>query len=443
MSDSSSQPRASTVARRFFTTVWPAVSAADSESQRRKKFALRCGQLTVVAMVVFAVAGRMAAQSSWPQAAGLVAAGLVYVVWYLYGLRGAVRWVLWQRGAGPPPVWPPPAGRKEVVYFAVQLGLAGLICWLGGRKGSPLLVWLVLLPPVAQSAFMLRRGGVAVVSGISMGLLVGVGCWQHGWRGWDPLPESLLEFSYAVLFTLVLTTLAVSSERARGEVERLAGELSAANEKLRAYAVQAEELAATRERNRLAREVHDSLGHYLTVVNVQIEAARALRERDPARTWDALDQAQALTQQGLQDIRRSVAALRASPLDDQPLAQVLHEVVNRSCATGLAAELQVWGEARALSPQARLALYRAGQEGLTNVRKHARVAEARLALDFRAPAKVSLSVTDKGAGADLATATAGGFGLLGLRERVQLLGGAVRVQTAPGAGFFLEVEVPG
>jgi signal transduction histidine kinase len=252
-----------------------------------------------------------------------------------------------------------------------------------------------------------------------------------------------LEFSYAVLFTLVLTTLAVSSERARGEVERLAGELSAANEKLRAYAVQAEELAATRERNRLAREVHDSLGHYLTVVNVQIEAARALRERDPARTWDALDQAQALTQQGLQDIRRSVAALRASPLDDQPLAQVLHEVVNRSCATGLAAELQVWGEARALSPQARLALYRAGQEGLTNVRKHARVAEARLALDFRAPAKVSLSVTDKGAGADLATATAGGFGLLGLRERVQLLGGAVRVQTAPGAGFFLEVEVPG
>src|SRR5580658_7716617 len=132
MSDSSSQPRAAAAARRFLATVWPAVSEADSESQRRKKFALRCGQLTVVAMVVFAVAGRMAAQSSWPQAAGLVAAGLVYVVWYLYGLRGAVGWVLWQRGAGPPPVWPPPAGRKEVLYFAVQLGLAGLICLLGG-----------------------------------------------------------------------------------------------------------------------------------------------------------------------------------------------------------------------------------------------------------------------------------------------------------------------
>jgi signal transduction histidine kinase len=273
---------------------------------------------------------------------------------------------------------------------------------------------------------------------MSMGILVCVG-W---WHGWNSLPEALLEFSYGVLFTLVFSTLAVSSEKARGKVEGLAGELSAANRKLREYAVQAEELAAARERNRLAREIHDSLGHYLTVVNMQIEAARALQNCDPARARDALDKAQALTQQGLQDIRRSVATLRASPLNDQPLAEALRQIVDGSCATGLPAEMQVWGETRVLSPQARLTLYRAGQEGLTNVRKHARASQARLVLDFRSTTKVCLSVTDDGAGAAAGAAAAGGFGLLGLRERAQLLGGTVRVQTVPGAGFALEVEVP-
>jgi signal transduction histidine kinase len=263
------------------------------------------------------------------------------------------------------------------------------------------------------------------------------------WHGWTMAPTALLEFSFAVLFTLVFTQLAVGSERARGEMQRLAGELGDANRKLRAYAVQVEELAATRERNRLARDIHDSLGHYLTVVNVQLEAARALRERDPARARDALDKAQALTQEGLQEIRCSVAALRASPLDDKPLADALRQVVEESRASGLAAEMQVLGEPRALTPQAALTLYRTGQEGLTNVRKHAGASRAWLVLDFQAAAKVRLSVNDDGAGAMEDDGATAGFGLLGLRERAQLLGGEVRVQTAPRAGFTLEVEVPG
>jgi signal transduction histidine kinase len=263
------------------------------------------------------------------------------------------------------------------------------------------------------------------------------------WHGWHLVPTASLAFAFAVLFTLVFTLLAVSSERSRWEVQRLAGELSEANRKLRAYAVQAEELAATRERNRLAREIHDSLGHYLTVVNVQIEAARALQERDPTRMRDALAKAQSLTQEGLREIRGSVAALRASPLDNKPLAAALQQFVDESRAAGLAVELQVLGEARALSPQAALTLYRAGQEGLTNVRKHAQATAVRLALDYREAANVCLSVSDNGTGAANGADTATGFGLLGLRERTQLLGGTVRVQTAPGAGFALEVEIPG
>jgi signal transduction histidine kinase len=271
-----------------------------------------------------------------------------------------------------------------------------------------------------------------------MAFLAGVGWWHE----WNSVPRYLLEFSCAVLFTLVFSTLAASSEKAREEVERLAGELSVANRKLREYAEQAEELATTRERNRLAREIHDGLGHYLTVVNMQIEVARALRDFDQNRTWEALGKAQELTQQGLQDIRRSVKTLRASPLDDQPLEKALREIVDGISASGLTTEMEIRGETRALSAQTRLTLYRAGQEGLTNVHRHAHATEARLELDFLQTTKVRLRITDNGAGMSGETITEG-FGLVGLRERVQLLGGTVWVKTSPDTGFSLEVEVPG
>jgi signal transduction histidine kinase len=206
--------------------------------------------------------------------------------------------------------------------------------------------------------------------------------------------------------------------------------------------VQNEELAVTRERNRLAREIHDTLGHYLTVVNIQLEAARAVQSTDPVRLADALNTAQGLAQKGLRDIRLSVATLRAPTPDDQPLTETLRQLVSQGDTSGLAVEMEVLGEPRPISPQARLSLYRAGQEGLTNVRKHARVASAQLVLDFRSVAKVSLSVTDHGVGAPNGAATSGSFGLLGLRERAQLLGGTVRVETAPGAGFTMMMEVP-
>jgi signal transduction histidine kinase len=303
-----------------------------------------------------------------------------------------------------------------------------------------LLVWVVLLPPVAFSGLLLRLRGIVLVSGLCGVLFIVAMVGRHGW---SVVAYDVFGLPFMVVFTVVLTVLAAASERARGEVERLAGELREANRKLREYAVQTEELAATRERNRVAREIHDSLGHYLTVVNVQLEAGRATLECDPARARAALEKAQTLTQEGLQEIRRSVAALRTSPLDSQALSEALRQVVYESRKAGVAVQMQVLGEVRSISPQAELTLFRAGQEGLTNVRKHAQARHVRLALDFRAASKVGLSISDDGQGAAASADPAGGFGLLGLRERAQLLGGEVRVRTAPGAGFTLEVEVPG
>src|SRR5512140_1806651 len=101
-----------------------------------------------------------------------------------------------------------------------------------------------------------------------------------------------MSFGIAVMFVAFFSRLTLAEQRAREEVERLAAELAEANRKLRNYAVQAEELATTKERNRLAREIHDTLGHYLTVINVQLSAAQAVMETDHQRAADALGKAQ-------------------------------------------------------------------------------------------------------------------------------------------------------
>jgi signal transduction histidine kinase len=442
VNDHSGQPVEPAWARDWLANVWPRTLPSDSDLQRRNKFAVCAGHLAMVAMIGVAAAASVAAgfrQFSGAQLAGLGAAALAHIAWSLYGTSGAVRMLLWDRGTPPPHSSRLPRCGAPA-YFSIHIVLAGLVYHLGDRGNVPTLIWLVLLPPVANSVFLLERTGSVLVSAATTLVFAGNVAY---WHGWGAVPYALLAFLFAVLFTLVFTSLAVTSEKAREDVQRLASELGEANRRLRELAAQAEELAATRERNRLAREIHDSLGHYLTVVNVQLEAARALQTRDPLRAAAALDKAQSLTHEGLQEIRRSVATLRASPLDNRPLAEALSALLEECRSAGLAAEMQVLGEARGLSPQAALTLYRAGQEGLTNARKHARAKSARLALDFLDATKVRLRVSDDGVGMAESPGATGGFGLLGLRERAQLLGGVVRWQAVPNAGFTLEVEVPG
>ncbi len=249
-------------------------------------------------------------------------------------------------------------------------------------------------------------------------------------------PDSLREsvtFLVALIFMYVLSRAILESERARAA-------LNVANQQLRDYAAQSEELATARERNRIAREIHDGLGHYLTTIHMQIQAARAILDRDRPRAEQTLAKAQNMAQQALGDVRRSVSALRLGPTDQRPLPDVLATLADETQASGVTASLRVVGEPRTLGPQAEQTLYRAAQEGLTNVRKHAAASSATLTLDYRDPECVRLVVQDDGQGAE---ATDSGFGLVGLRERVQLVGGSMRIDTAPNAGLTLTAEVPG
>jgi signal transduction histidine kinase len=188
----------------------------------------------------------------------------------------------------------------------------------------------------------------------------------------------------------------------------------------------------------VARDIHDGLGHHLTVVGMQVQAARAVLERDPARADGLLALAEEQARQALGAVRDSVAALReARPA--QRLPEQLQALALESEAAGLPTSIDVQGVERELDTDVHVALYRAAQEGLTNIHKHANAHTAVLRLVYL-PSSVSLEVRDDGHGLGQERA---GFGLVGIRERVDRLGGALHVESRPGLGVAVRVEVPG
>jgi signal transduction histidine kinase len=320
------------------------------------------------------------------------------------------------------------------LYFAFQVLLANAIIRLGREQA---LVALILFPLAAQGVMMLSSRGAYLLGALLVAMaLVSFGALEPG-RLTDTVVGGLA-LAAGVVFTMVFTQVAVRENIARSEVERLNIELATANRKLREYAAQVQELAVANERNRLAREIHDSLGHYLTVINVQLEAAGQVFERDPQKAVAFVRKAQSLAQEGLTDIRRSVADLRSAPLDNQPLPKAIEDLVAELQASGMVTQFHVEGHLPDLSPQVELTLYRAAQEALNNVRKHAHASRADVVLTAM-PDRLRIVVSNNGVGSKRSD---GGFGLLGVRERVKLLGGTFVAQSVSNGGFEFVVEVP-
>jgi signal transduction histidine kinase len=323
----------------------------------------------------------------------------------------------------------------KLTYFAIQVCLGGFIVYLG--KGTGLNA-LVLLPLAGHSVMLLPvdwmyAANATVVATYLISMRMLASDWSNIWSG---LPI----FLAGQVFIVVFTQITVDEEKARLEVERLANELTDANQRLREYSLQVEELTITKERNRLAREIHDGLGHYLTIVYMQIQAAQAVLSKDPQRAIETLDSAQNLTQEALVDVRRSVAALRAAPEDSLPLSERIRMMLKNCDTLGIQFELKIIGGGRNLSPQTELTLYRAAQEGLNNACKYAKASQIWITLDYSNSDRVHLTVQDDGIGAEN---TEGGFGLLGLQERVTLLNGELKTTSSTGQGFSLEIAVPG
>jgi signal transduction histidine kinase len=222
---------------------------------------------------------------------------------------------------------------------------------------------------------------------------------------------------------------------------RQAAALDERNRKLAHYASVVEQLVITQERNRLARELHDTLAHSLSAVAVQIEAARALSEVDAAAGQKILGQALQTTRSGLTEARRSLHALRASPLQDLGLALAVRELAESMAArAGLDLQLQIDPKLESLAPEVEQCVYRVAQEALTNIARHANATSVQVAL-VRESGSVRLTVTDDGLGFDVAAIGDTRFGLQGLRERAETIGGVLRVESENDKGTTVALEI--
>lgn len=218
--------------------------------------------------------------------------------------------------------------------------------------------------------------------------------------------------------------------------------LSIAIERARLFA-RSVELGAVEERNRLAREIHDTLAQGLAGITLRLETADALLEADtdPAQTRAAVQHALALARQTLEEGRRSVLDLRASPLEGRTLAEALAALAESANRGGLAVRLETVGAAHPVPSGLQVGLYRIAQEALANVQQHAQATQATLYLENTA-AHIRLVVEDNGQGFDPATIPAGHFGLQGISERANLLGGTFTLCTELGEGTQIVVTVP-
>jgi signal transduction histidine kinase len=347
----------------------------------------------------------------------LFASSLLYLIAGTYGFAFCKRQGS-RRFAGP--------------YLSIQIILAATIIYLLPNAGA----FLILLPLAGQSFILLPRSWAVVFCLLLMTMMAVPVAWTIGLAA---AVVAAAFFLAGMVLVVTFTLMAENEANSRRQVERLAAELSEANQRLTEYASQTAELATLRERSRLAREIHDSLGHYLTVVNVLLEAARAVLSSQPDRSDEIMHQAQTLTREGLTEVRRAVSELRNESRDLRPLTETLESLANESRVAGIEVNLIVTGEPSLLSPEAQLTLYRAAQEALTNVRRHAHASCVDMKLDFSDAARVRLRIADDGVGVADAKK---GFGLVGIQERAEILGGEVFVRAEPGAGFALEVELP-
>lgn len=301
-------------------------------------------------------------------------------------------------------------GRPLKAVVVAALPLASLAVLASGGAG-----YVILMPVVSTGVLFLAPRGAAVVAALAIASFGSA-------RALAELPifKETLGVTSAVLFVGIFSQFARRERYARREVERLSA--------------QVEELAAARERNRISRELHDSLGHVLTVANVQLEAALASPEGREARLLNA----QGLLKGGLSDLRRTLSFMREAPAAPTRFPVALAELVEQTQATGLQVALETVGTPRALPSDVGFTLFRGAQEALTNVHRHAQATRVTLQLHYGAE-RVVLRIADDGSG------TAGllpGNGLTGLKERLAAINGALSFSSAQPRGLAVTLEVP-
>jgi signal transduction histidine kinase len=306
--------------------------------------------------------------------------------------------------------------------------------------------WLLLLPVITtglmtaikpRSLGLLAAGALCLSSYLALRRII---------PNWDDVSGQLtlpLSFLSTYGYGAIIRELVV----ARAAKDASNAKLAAAHTRLQEYSAQVEELSVIRERNRIAREIHDTLGHALTLLSVQLETATQLEARGDPRLHEELLQARQVAKACLTEVRHSVEALRPDEASAGSLQEQLRKLVaefETTCRqTRITLDLEE--ATHPLNPDLCLALYRCAQEALTNIRKHAHATKVllRLSTSGGEEGQVELTVLDNGQRCPPEyEQRASGFGLRGMRERVALLDGTLRAGPQPGHGWRVEVVLP-
>ncbi len=345
-----------------------------------------------------------------------------------------------------PAPWRPWLIGLELVLNAAFIALSSL-------RFAPLLYLIT----ITRSRFLIGRNASYITSALALGLLLSQS-WQaisqrglevqsrlQAGQGMDDLIlyfllTSMVLFSAATFFVLTMSDAMIREQASREQAEKLSAQLEQANQQLRVYSLQAEMLATAQERNRIAREIHDSLGHYLTAMKVQMDAGLMLLDRDRPRAKNVLDRVQTLHSEALQEVRRSVQALRSSRLEDRDFATALAELIAEAQTLGnFHVTLMYRQPALDYREEAAAAIYRILQEAFTNSRKYAQAKEICIRFDIHGD-WLLIQFEDDGVGCDPVDFSPG-YGLASIRERAIALGGWAVYCTAPTQGFTLGITL--
>ncbi len=341
--------------------------------------------------------------------------------------------------------------RIQLIYTGVEVIWIGLGALLGNFRLFPFLY----VPLVIRSCLMYRIRGQIVVSAIAC-ILFQISLFRRFQRAipfavevvpgqLEPGQLEFIGFMFTLLFALSLVFLLLLINTLLAE-RQSREQLAAANTQLRHYALQIETLATAQERNRIAREIHDSLGHALTALNIQLEGAIKLWTLQPERAHDFIQEAKRLGSKALQEVRQSVTALRSDPLEGQSLrdgiqtlAQEFHSMtgIQPVCTLDMDPDVVLPGEIS-------ISLYRIVQESLTNICKYAQASQVSIQMMQERNGSQSwlrLQVEDNGQGFNPDQNTMG-FGIQGMRERTLAIGGSFRIWSQIHAGSRIQVEIP-
>lgn len=265
--------------------------------------------------------------------------------------------------------------------------------------------------------------------------------WAEMLAGAGSLPINML-FEQMIIRNLIFLSIGFIISRLMKEQRRQRDSLREANQQLAQYAVTQEQLTVSRERNRMARDLHDTLAHTLSAVAIQLEAVTTVWDSNPDLARQGIDKVQGITREGLTETRRALQALRSSPLDDLGLIMAMKVMgAKASERAGFRFHFNAPDTLPDVSASIELNLYRIVEEVFNNAVQHAQATDLWLRLEVKKKG-LNLRINDNGIGFDSdAIPPEGHFGLVGIRERTEICGGRIKIESEPGVGTTINLDL--